>query len=146
MRCMRLKCCSWNATTQKSFEMTLGCVDEFPNREWTRAFGCPRALVFVYAQRALSASSSRFTLRRGIIVQTVISTPPQITISNNQRHPLTWCVYAYHETVPVLLTQHPHQSSFRAATLSPTGSDTGSVRQSPFRRQNSHAGQRETTP
>ncbi|KAM0717288.1 hypothetical protein Q7P37_007140 [Cladosporium fusiforme] len=37
-------------------------------------------------------------------------------------------------------------STFRASTLSPGGSDTGSVRQSPFRRQNSHVGQRASTP
>ena len=36
MRRMRLKCCPWNAPISKSFEMTLGVVDEFPNREITR--------------------------------------------------------------------------------------------------------------
>lgn len=36
MRRMRLKCCPWNAPISKSFEMTLGVVDEFPNRETTR--------------------------------------------------------------------------------------------------------------
>lgn len=36
MRRMRLKCCPLNASISKPFEMTLGVVDEFPNRELTR--------------------------------------------------------------------------------------------------------------
>jgi hypothetical protein len=67
------------------------------------------------------SASSRLTLRRGIIVQTLISTPAQITISSSQRHLPTWCVYAFRETIPALLTTHPHSLHSEQQLSRPTG-------------------------
>lgn len=89
MRRMRLKCCPWNAPILKSFEMTLGCVDEFPNWEGSR-----------FQQRALVAPPAGVCVRAASAERIVVtfhaapwnnSTDGDIdtTANNDQQQPET---------------------------------------------------------